>query len=316
MATILPVSTILLVTGFGLALIGLWGILMHRNLLRIIIGFALIDTGLHIVMVATGYVTGGTAPIIDAALGKAEAAACDRPDPFRVGRDGHRHRLRRDGHHARLCGPPPRGQEDALDIVRLHGVEMVASLFHPLNIFRSWAGRRLRHSAALPARHCVAYSRVLHRARRDCGHQRRFAASAFSAASPPSIVLTAGIAAACLDQSALWPVGRILRLQRQCRGAPGRAASLGSAARQLRGAAALSDPHHGHQRHGDDPRPLQSLRLPGDRLHRDLWPSRAGANAGRVGGGIQVHHGDGHRLVVLPARHGAALLCHRHAQHR
>ena len=41
---------------------------MHRHLLRIIIGFALIDTGLHIVMVATGYVTAGTAPIIDTAL--------------------------------------------------------------------------------------------------------------------------------------------------------------------------------------------------------------------------------------------------------
>ena len=69
-----PVSTILLITGFGLALIGIWGMLTHRNLIRIIIGFALIDTGLHIVMVATGYITGGTAPIIDAALGKAEAS--------------------------------------------------------------------------------------------------------------------------------------------------------------------------------------------------------------------------------------------------
>lgn len=70
----LPVSTILLITGFGLALIGLWGMLTHRNIMRIIIGFALIDTGLHIVMVATGYITGGTAPIIDRALSTAEAA--------------------------------------------------------------------------------------------------------------------------------------------------------------------------------------------------------------------------------------------------
>ncbi|MBZ9655980.1 sodium:proton antiporter [Phyllobacterium lublinensis] len=71
----LPVSQILLVTGFLLILIGIWGILAHRNILRIIIGFSLIDTGIHVVMVATGYVTGGTAPIIDAALGKADAAA-------------------------------------------------------------------------------------------------------------------------------------------------------------------------------------------------------------------------------------------------
>jgi multicomponent Na+:H+ antiporter subunit C len=74
MTTGLPVSTILLATGFGLALIGLWGMLTHRNILRIIIGFTLIGTGFNIVMVATGYVTGGTAPIIDRALGKADAA--------------------------------------------------------------------------------------------------------------------------------------------------------------------------------------------------------------------------------------------------
>ena len=49
--------------------------LTHRNILRIIIGFSLIDTGLHIVMVATGYITGGTAPIIDEALGMADATA-------------------------------------------------------------------------------------------------------------------------------------------------------------------------------------------------------------------------------------------------
>lgn len=74
MTTGLPVSTILLITGFCLMLIGLWGILTHHNVLRIIVSFTLISTGLNIVMVATGYVAGGTAPIIDAALGKAEAA--------------------------------------------------------------------------------------------------------------------------------------------------------------------------------------------------------------------------------------------------
>jgi multisubunit Na+/H+ antiporter MnhC subunit len=70
----LPISQILLTTGFLLILIGLWGMLTHRNILRIIIGFSLIDTGMHIVLVATGYITGGTAPIIDEALGAADAA--------------------------------------------------------------------------------------------------------------------------------------------------------------------------------------------------------------------------------------------------
>ena len=69
----LPVSHVLLVTGFILVLIGFWGILTNRNILRIIIGFSLVDTGLHIVMVALGYVTGGTAPIIDDALARADA---------------------------------------------------------------------------------------------------------------------------------------------------------------------------------------------------------------------------------------------------
>lgn len=71
----LPVSHILMVTGFALVLVGFWGMLTHRNILRIIIGFSLIDTGLHLVMVATGYVTGGTAPIIDKALAASDATA-------------------------------------------------------------------------------------------------------------------------------------------------------------------------------------------------------------------------------------------------
>lgn len=74
MTTGLPVSTILLATGFGLALIGLWGMLTHRNIMRIIISFVLIGTGFNVVMVASGYVTGGTAPIIDGALALDEVA--------------------------------------------------------------------------------------------------------------------------------------------------------------------------------------------------------------------------------------------------
>ena len=69
-----PVSHILLATGFVLVLIGFWGLLRHRNILRIIIGFSLVDTGIHIVLVATGYITGGTAPIVDEALRQSGAA--------------------------------------------------------------------------------------------------------------------------------------------------------------------------------------------------------------------------------------------------
>lgn len=80
MTTGLPVSTILLATGFGLALIGLWGMLTHRNIMRIIISFVLLGTGFNVVMVASGYVTGGTAPIIDGALAL-DAAATRAIDP-------------------------------------------------------------------------------------------------------------------------------------------------------------------------------------------------------------------------------------------
>ena len=69
----LPISNIVLATGFTLILIGFWGMLTQRNILRIIIGFSLIDTGIHIVIVALGYVANGTAPIIDSALNPAEA---------------------------------------------------------------------------------------------------------------------------------------------------------------------------------------------------------------------------------------------------
>jgi multicomponent Na+:H+ antiporter subunit C len=69
----LPISNIVLATGFTLMLIGFWGMLTQRNILRIIIGFSLIDTGIHIVIVSLGYVANGTAPIIDSAVNRAEA---------------------------------------------------------------------------------------------------------------------------------------------------------------------------------------------------------------------------------------------------
>ena len=62
------ISNVVLTTGLRLILIGIWGMLTHRNILRIIIGFSLIGTGTHIVIVAIGYVANGTAPIIDRAL--------------------------------------------------------------------------------------------------------------------------------------------------------------------------------------------------------------------------------------------------------
>ena len=69
------ISLIVLCSGLGLILIGLWGILTQRNIIRMIVGFSLLDTGIHMVMVSIGYVTGGTAPIINDAVPVAEAAS-------------------------------------------------------------------------------------------------------------------------------------------------------------------------------------------------------------------------------------------------
>jgi multicomponent Na+:H+ antiporter subunit C len=68
-------STFVLITGLVLMLIGIWGVLTHRNILRIIISLSLIGTGSHVLIVAIGYVRDGTAPIIDRALSVAEAPA-------------------------------------------------------------------------------------------------------------------------------------------------------------------------------------------------------------------------------------------------
>ena len=64
----MTISTVVLATGLALMLIGICGMLTQRDILRIIIGFSLMGTGSHIVIIAIGYVAHGTAPIIDAGL--------------------------------------------------------------------------------------------------------------------------------------------------------------------------------------------------------------------------------------------------------
>ncbi|MGD8590156.1 MAG: cation:proton antiporter subunit C [Chromatiales bacterium] len=69
----LPLSTITLSTGLALLLVGMWGMLTHKNIIRMIIGFSLMDTGVHMVMVSIGYLSGRTAPIINDAVNRATA---------------------------------------------------------------------------------------------------------------------------------------------------------------------------------------------------------------------------------------------------
>lgn len=69
----MAISSVVLATGLALMLIGIFGLLTQRDILRMIIGFALMGTGSHIVIIAIGYVANGSAPIIDAGLPLAEA---------------------------------------------------------------------------------------------------------------------------------------------------------------------------------------------------------------------------------------------------
>ena len=67
-------SYIAMATGFILILIGLFGALTNRNILRMIVSFTVANTGVNLVLVAVGYMHGRTAPILDAAVPVAEAA--------------------------------------------------------------------------------------------------------------------------------------------------------------------------------------------------------------------------------------------------
>lgn len=66
-------ATLAMATGFLLILIGFYGALTNRNLLRMIVAFTIADTGVNIVIVAIGYMRGRTAPILDSAVSAAAA---------------------------------------------------------------------------------------------------------------------------------------------------------------------------------------------------------------------------------------------------
>jgi multicomponent Na+:H+ antiporter subunit C len=67
--------TIAGIIGFVLFLVGVWGMLTQRNIVKMIIGFSIIDTGVHLIMVSIGYIGGRTAPILDEAVAQGQAAS-------------------------------------------------------------------------------------------------------------------------------------------------------------------------------------------------------------------------------------------------
>ena len=63
--TYMTPSTLYLLTAFALIVIGFAGALVRRNLLKIVLGFALVDTGLHLLIAALGSNPDRTAPILN-----------------------------------------------------------------------------------------------------------------------------------------------------------------------------------------------------------------------------------------------------------
>ncbi len=50
-------------TAIALMLIGLYAILIKKNLIKIVIGLTILDAGIHLLFVGIGYIQNGTAPI-------------------------------------------------------------------------------------------------------------------------------------------------------------------------------------------------------------------------------------------------------------
>jgi len=65
--------TLITILGLVLVLIGIWGMLTQKNIIKIIIGFSIVDTGVHMIMVSIGYLKDRTAPILDKVVDKADA---------------------------------------------------------------------------------------------------------------------------------------------------------------------------------------------------------------------------------------------------
>ncbi|GAB4403597.1 MAG: NADH-quinone oxidoreductase subunit K [Bacteroidales bacterium] len=65
----LTLQNISIVTAFLLMLIGLYGALTTKNILRIIIAFDIFDGGLNLFLVALSYMNNRMAPIIDSTTG-------------------------------------------------------------------------------------------------------------------------------------------------------------------------------------------------------------------------------------------------------
>lgn len=65
-------------TAIALMLIGLYAILIKKNLVKIIIGLTIMDAGIHLLFVGIGYIQNGTAPIFSPGYENAADRMVDR----------------------------------------------------------------------------------------------------------------------------------------------------------------------------------------------------------------------------------------------
>ena len=75
MAQYLTLEFLAMLIGFMMIVVCLWGMITQKNLIKIVIGFSLFDTGLNIVIVSMAYIKNSTAPIIDKAVDVSQAAS-------------------------------------------------------------------------------------------------------------------------------------------------------------------------------------------------------------------------------------------------
>jgi multicomponent Na+:H+ antiporter subunit C len=66
-------SHIYYIGAFGLIFIGLFIMLVKRNLIKVILGLSIMETGINLFLISVGYISKGTAPIFSKTTVEAES---------------------------------------------------------------------------------------------------------------------------------------------------------------------------------------------------------------------------------------------------
>ena len=189
---------------------------------------------------------------------------------------------------------------------------MVASLFHPLNIFILGLGGGFI-IPLLSRLGKVWVSVVFVLALTGMTLISGVSLFKFMAGALPIEILTGGCDAAIFNQFARRSCGKPFQRRDQS----GRLARCRLfCTREVLGDADLPDHGDGHPGHGDDSRSFQSVRVSRDRLSCHVRAAQLAEYASGALGNVQVSHGHRDSLDVFPARHGAALCRDRHVEYR